>query len=237
MIKFTFLHFFLVYVFKKRDMKQMNLDLNSRNSLSLFHNKNLLNTIDHRLLLNNTKTYDDQLIQLRQDFINRLIKPIEWLGDAPERFDDYTRYAEGCESILELGVYSGLSTAAFLSARPKKLTSLDVTFKNLSVRKELDEIAKRQGTDLKFLEINDLEYVSEGHDLLFIDTTHAYKHTLLELERFGQLTRKRIVLHDVASHMGVYKAVFEWLWENKNFYISEHDSRGDGVCVLQRQFS
>jgi len=43
---------------------------------------------------------------------------------------------------------------------------------------------------------------SRSIDLLFIDTSHAYSHTLEELELFGQHVRERgfICLHDTVSH-------------------------------------
>lgn len=174
------------------------------------------------------------LQELRKQFTTYKILPIDWLGDSPTRFDDYTRYAQNCESILELGVYTGLATTAFLLAQPKKLTSIDLTSQFMTVLDELKITATKQGTLFELIVMNDLEFMSESHDLLFIDTTHTYEQTTQELEIFGQKTNKRIVLHDIASHIGVYQAVFEWLWKNKNFYISEHDNRGDGVIVLQR---
>jgi hypothetical protein len=57
---------------------------------------------------------------LRHLFMLGRILPLDWLGDSPSRFDMYTKFAEGCESILELGVYSGLTTTAFLLSIPKK---------------------------------------------------------------------------------------------------------------------
>lgn len=171
---------------------------------------------------------------LRQRFMLGRIPPLDWLGDSPSRFDMYTKFSEGCESILELGVYSGLTTTAFLLSIPKKIISIDITDQYFSNKNLLKDIAKNMGVDYTFLLMNDLEFESAGQDLLFIDTTHTFEQTLAELNKFGQLTRKRIILHDVSSHMGVYRAVFQWLWNNKNFYIKYHDSRGDGLIVLDR---
>ncbi|WP_294535486.1 hypothetical protein [uncultured Rhodoblastus sp.] len=174
------------------------------------------------------------LQEIRSDFIAAKILPTVWLGDNVSRIDDYTRLAENCDEILECGVYTGLTTTAFLLARPKKLVSIDTTSKYFSLLADLSRLAKNQGTEFTFLEMNDLDYESEGQDLLLIDTTHFYDQTLKELDRFGPNTRKRIILHDCASHEGVFQAVSEWLWCNKNFYIAEHDNRGDGLCVLER---
>lgn len=178
----------------------------------------------------------DTLQSLRLQFIQYQVHPTEWLGDSPSRFDAYTAYAKGCDSILELGVYSGLTTTAFLLANPKKIVSIDITDEYFKNKYLLEQLASSLNIQYEFYVTNDLEFTSNGHDLLFIDTSHTYEQTLAELNKFGQLTQKRIVLHDVSSFFGVYRAVFEWLWENKNFHVVEHDTRGDGVVVLDRLF-
>jgi hypothetical protein len=174
------------------------------------------------------------LHDIRMDFIASRIFPLEWLGDNVSRIDDYTRLAKDCDVILELGVYTGLTTTAFLLSKPKELVSVDTTRKYFTLLHEIERLALLQNTKFRFVEMNDLDYESRGQDLLLIDTTHFYDQTLKELERFGPKTRKRIVLHDCASHKGVFQAVTEWLWYNKNFFIAEHDNRGDGICVLER---
>ena len=90
------------------------------------------------------------LDQLKQDFVNLVIEPTAWLGDSPDRFDTYTRYASQVDSITEFGVYTGLSTCAWLSGKPKKLRSYDITDKNLSVLAELKANAELNGTDFEF---------------------------------------------------------------------------------------
>lgn len=174
--------------------------------------------------------------QLRKKFMGREITPLDWLGDSPTRFDDYTRYAKDCKKILELGVYTGLSTAAWLMAKPDSIISIDITDEYFYLRPCIEKIARDLGVAYEFIKMNDLDYKPDAHDFLFIDTTHTFEQTIQELNVFGQFTSKRIVLHDVASHLGVYHAVLKWLWENKNFRIVEHDNRGDGVIVLERYF-
>jgi predicted O-methyltransferase YrrM len=173
------------------------------------------------------------LQELRKAFTTYKILPIEWLGDSPTRFDDYTRYASGCRSILELGTYTGLATTALLLAKPQKMVTIDVSDHNLTILDELILAASKQNTLFEFIKISDLEFRSDDYELLFIDTTHTYEQTVQELEIFGKNANK-IVLHDIASFPGVHRAVFEWLYRNKQFFILEHDNRGDGIIVLQK---
>ncbi|WP_155675218.1 hypothetical protein, partial [Burkholderia territorii] len=80
--------------------------------------------------------------QLRMEFLQYKIEPIGWLGDSPSRFDFYTRTAAGCDSILELGVFTGLTTTAFMLAQPKRLVSVDITDQYFHIQDELKHAAK-----------------------------------------------------------------------------------------------
>jgi hypothetical protein len=77
------------------------------------------------------------LDQLRTDYLDLKITPTNWLGDSPTRFDTYKRYASSVNSIIEFGVYTGLSTCAWLSGHPNRLRSYDITDKYITVLDEL----------------------------------------------------------------------------------------------------
>ena len=44
------------------------------------------------------------LEQIKLDFLKMKILPTDWLGDSPDRFDTYTRYASQTNSIVEFGL-------------------------------------------------------------------------------------------------------------------------------------
>ncbi len=175
------------------------------------------------------------LQRLRLDFMAYQIEPTGWLGDSPSRFDFYTNIARDCDHILELGVFTGLTTTAFMLAQPKSLISVDTTDQYFHIQDDLKAAAVAAGIAFEFRMLDDLTMPPVPCDLLFIDTTHTYDQTLSELNRFGQFARKKIVLHDM-NVAGVYQAVFQWLWDNKNFHITYHDSMGCGAVVLERYF-
>ena len=172
--------------------------------------------------------------QLRLDFISLKILPTAWLGDSPSRFDTYTKYATTVDSIVEFGVYTGLSTAAFLAGNPKKLRSFDITAENFSVLPELKHYALSNNIDFKFEIGNSLEIDIEEADLLFIDTVHKKKHTLAELTRHANKAKKYIMFHDTTEWPGVFEAAFEFLLANHNWHIVEHCNKGSGLLVLKR---
>jgi len=174
------------------------------------------------------------LEQLKSDFLDLKIKPIEWLGDSPSRFDTYTRYAKQVDSIVEFGVYSGLSTTAFLSGSPKKLRSYDITNEYLSVLPDLEFYATANNIDFKFKIADSLTIDIEETDLLFIDTVHKKKHTLEELRLHASKAKKFIMFHDTTAWPGVFEAAVEFLTNNHEWHIVEHCNQNSGLLVLKR---
>jgi len=174
------------------------------------------------------------LQELRQAFINLEIKPTSWLGDSPSRFDTYQHYASKVDRIVEFGVYTGLSTCAWLAGNPKSLRSYDITDANLTVLDELKNCAKLGNIDFKFAIANSLEIEIDPCDLLFIDTVHTKQHCLAELDRHAPQTQKYIVLHDPTEWPGVFEAAITFLHYNHDWHIVEHCNRGSGLLVLER---
>jgi hypothetical protein len=174
------------------------------------------------------------LDQLREDFVNLNIKPTNWLGDSPARYNTYARYASQVDSITEFGVYTGLSTCAWLSGNPKKLRSYDITDRYLTVLPELEANAKLNSTDFEFAIANSLEIDIEPCDLLFIDTVHTKDHCLAELDRHAPKANRYIVLHDPSDWPGVFEAVIVFLHHNRQWHIVEHCNKNSGLLVLER---
>jgi len=172
--------------------------------------------------------------QLKLDFLELKIKPTDWLGDSPARFDTYSQYASQVDSIVEFGVYTGLSTTAFLSGGVKKLRSYDITNEHLSVLPDLESHATANDIDFKFEIGNSLEIEIEETDLLFIDTVHKKKHTLEELRLHADKAKKFIIFHDTTEWPGVFEAAFEFLLNHHEWHIVEHCNRGSGLLVLGR---
>jgi cephalosporin hydroxylase len=101
--------------------------------------------------------------------------------------------------VLELGVRFGVSTAAFLAAAEQAgghVWSVDVVlFPQVPYDRWLASgyWAFRQGDDMQI----DTAQVPQV-DVLFIDTSHAYEHTLAELRKFVPLVAPggTVLLHD-----------------------------------------
>lgn len=172
--------------------------------------------------------------QLRDDFINLRIRPTDWLGDSPSRFDTYAKYASMVDSVTEFGVYTGLSTTAFVSGKPKKVRSYDITSSYLTVLHELEVCAGELGVDFRFEIASSLNIEIEETDLLFIDTVHEKEYCLKELNLHHLKAKKFIVLHDIIAWPGVLQAAEEFMSVHPEWTVYERDDVGCGLLAMSR---
>jgi hypothetical protein len=163
-----------------------------------------------------------------QEKINAIAKKeILTASQMSEYITVLAEYAQGCEHITEMGVAIVCSTWAWLSAKPKRLVSVDID--HLCPVDEVREAAKRIGVDFEFVAgdtnhgvtaelnkhcpwLNDEQHRGQwdtGHaipyynceptDLLFIDTYHHYESLKKEFELHAPKARKYIILHDTVT--------------------------------------
>ena len=161
-------------------------------------------------------------------------------SDINEHLETLKRYAEVCNTVTEMGVRSVVSTWAFLAARPKKLTSIDIEECPIGVIKEL---AIGVGVDFKFILADTRSIVIEQTDLLFIDTWHVYDQLKIELDLHGNKANKFIIMHDTTiygengdtpGYKGLWPAVEEFLVLNNNWRLKERHHNCNGLTVLER---
>lgn len=151
-------------------------------------------------------------------------------------------YELGCQvqSITELGVDIGMSTRAFLYAKPKKLTSIDIV-EAPNVR-EYFNYCQEQGLDYKYIIQDDLTLELEPTDILFIDSLHTYDHLKKELELHAGKANKYIIFHDTVAFgthgergtKGLLPAIDEFLDANKEWKIIYDVDFNNGLRVIER---
>lgn len=146
--------------------------------------------------------------------------------------------------VVELGVRSGLSTVAFLSAM--EVTGGEVWSCDIDRPAVAACVAGHERWT--FVWADDLEVVDDAPecDVLFIDTSHAYDHTRAELDAYASKARKVILLHDTQLEapescgpqppFPVRKAALEWLADNPGWAWEEFEFCY-GLGVLTREES
>ena len=122
----------------------------------------------------------------------------------------------GAQVVVELGVRSGRSTVALLAGVEQtggRVWSCDVDA--MSLEWVPDEV--RSHRQWAFVGSDDLAAVESAPrpvDVLFVDTSHEYEHTLAELRAYGPLVRPggAVVLHDTDEGLwpDCARAVKDW---------------------------
>lgn len=128
-------------------------------------------------------------------------------SDINEHLPTLYEYSKGCESVLELGVRSGVSTFAFMKglseneSNKRRLVSGDLNeISSMLNQAQIITFCRDYNIDYTFLLGNDLdikipESISET-DITFIDTWHIYGHLKRELVKFAPITKRYIIMHD-----------------------------------------
>lgn len=129
-------------------------------------------------------------------------------SDIHEHLPVMKKLSGECDSVIEIGVRSMVSTWAWLrglSERPdegRSYIGIDLVKPPLLTLEKAQELAEENGIAFQFWQANDMEIELEEADLLFIDSLHTYCHLTYELETFSGFIRKYIVLHDTSDPWG-----------------------------------
>lgn len=173
---------------------------------------------------------------LEQEYNSRCVGP----SDINEHLPVLYEYASRCTDVVEMGVYNGNSTSAFLYANVK-LRSYDVLATDGATR--LFEIAKEMGKDVEYFtgpEIgNTLTISIDEVDMLFIDTEHTTAQLTKELELHGNKAKKYIAFHDTAGPFGaaLNPAIDLFLQTNPHWFKVVERTNNNGLTILERKIA
>lgn len=114
------------------------------------------------------------------------------------------KYAKKCGHVTEMGSRTGVSTRAFLYAKPGTFVSYDYQYatpephlvKGVQALMTLFDECRKTGINCTYVGKNVLEVEIEETDMLFIDTYHCYEQLKKELELHSGKVRKYIAFHD-----------------------------------------
>ena len=141
-------------------------------------------------------------------------KELEWLSEQ-------SKYMS---SIVELGSYRGRSTSALLSGCKGTVYAVDkfndeeyhpLPGYTVPTTNSMLEDFKSNVGHHKNLQIVQMDTVEASKylpdvDMVFIDSSHEYEHTLSELKAWNPKTRKLICGHDYPGWPGVERSVNEF---------------------------
>ena len=162
-------------------------------------------------------------------------------SDINEHVERLCELGKECPHITEFGSRGGVSTTAWVAARPKKLVCYDLArFGSID---RIEQAARAAHVEFIFY-VQDVRHVSiEPTDLLFIDTLHVYDQLKVELALHADKARRYIVLHDtetfgqrgeLPNSIGLWPAVEEFLAAHPEWKLHERRANNNGLTVLAR---
>lgn len=150
----------------------------------------------------------------------------QWVDMVPHTAT-LTALARDAQTIVEWGVRGGVSTWALLDGLPSdgRMVSVDID--------GTVPVPDRVSGDPRWtLLIGDDRTVDVPvADLVVIDTSHEYDHTLAELHKAAQLGAKRIALHDPIMFPDVDHAIAQFLPESA-YRLERFEVSAWGLAVL-----
>jgi cephalosporin hydroxylase len=148
-------------------------------------------------------------------------------SDINEHLSTLYEYSKSCESVLELGVRSGVSTFAFMKglsengSSKRSLVSGDLNeISSMLNQAQIITFCRDYSIDYTFILGNDLDIKIESvgeTDITFIDTWHIYGHLKRELIKFAPITKRYIIMHDTTLD-GVYGETIRCGWNAEKQY-------------------
>jgi hypothetical protein len=146
--------------------------------------------------------------------------------------------ASQCESVIEFGTRTAVSTTAILHGQPGKFTAYDINRSDKAVW--LKEVSGR--TRYNFVTADTRKIEIEPCDFLFIDTLHVYDQLSAELALHADKVRSRIAMHDtvtfgtsgeIPGSKGLRPAIQEFLARG-GWRVESEYTDSNGLTVLKR---
>jgi glycosyltransferase involved in cell wall biosynthesis len=169
--------------------------------------------------------------------------------DIREHLDILTHYTTKCETVVEMGMRSIVSTWAFLAGKPKKMVSVDISHPDTysfipgaSKLEEVESLCRQNGIDFEF-KLSDSRTVDISEcDLLFIDTLHDEDQIREEIRVHKDKVRKYIIFHDTTTfetigeskgEPGIWKPIEELL-KDPNWKLVRRFTNNNGLTIIER---
>ena len=164
------------------------------------------------------QNYLQSITAVRNYYMNACTIP----SDINEHLPTFYKYALECDSVVECGVRSVVSSWGFLMGLAEGLCSGPSHNKFLmgcDLRRSaniniLENLARDAGVKFEFVTGDDTKVSLPEADLYFIDTWHVYAHLKAELNLFKHKARKYILMHDTTVDR-VYGESVRCKWNTK----------------------
>jgi hypothetical protein len=140
--------------------------------------------------------YDEAITEIDRTYKMKCNTP----SDINEHLVTLRKYASHCQSVVECGTRSIVSSWAFLRGLlDGDSYDLSLVLCDLDISPNMIPLAvcaRNTNVDFQFVKGNDLKVDLPEADLYFIDTWHVYPQLKRELNRFKSKAKQYIIMHD-----------------------------------------
>lgn len=141
--------------------------------------------------------------------------------------------AKQCDSVVELGVRTAVSSTALIAARPASLVSYDIVL--LPEALAIFDAGVAEGIHCGLIQASSFDIELPEVDFIFIDTDHTYDCLSKELSLHGNKARKFLAFHDTVSCEGqLMPAINEFREANPEWTVHSDCRNNNGLLVLSR---
>jgi hypothetical protein len=186
-------------------------------------------------VMNVVENYSNKSSSVEKEYNKQYNTPSDINEHLPVLFE----YAKKCDRVTEFGVRKGVSTLAFLYAKPKIITSYDIEYD-----KDIENIktmCRKENINWNFIIADTLNLEIQETDFLFIDTLHTYGQLKKELSLHHKKVKKYIGFHDTITFgvrgedggAGLMQAIEEFLKENPEWIIDLKKENNNGLMILK----
>lgn len=194
---------------------------------------NLINGVLAKEAIIYEKVFRD--MNAEQILLNEYTSACNQPSDIRKHVSVLNTLAKECDSVVELGVRTGVSTRAFLVSNVR-LRSYDIEMNDRVT--ELFRVAQSLGKDMQYIMGDSLSLDIEPADMMLVDTVHSYDQVTGELNRHANKIRKYIAFHDTYTfglgQENVLSAVLDFIMRNPEWSLHHYDVEDNGLTVIKR---
>lgn len=158
-------------------------------------------------------------------------------SDINEHMETLRDLARQCNSVVELGVRSCVSTWAFIEGmNGGTLISVDIKHPKEygGSLTSVEKACKNKSILFKFYETSSLDIQLTEADMIFFDTLHTYDQLSQEIRLHADKAQKFLVFHDTVSCKDEIMPAIDELLKDKKWRIKEDRQNNNGLLVVER---
>lgn len=170
--------------------------------------KQFLSPLIMMVALGNQVMHGDNRSWARNELRNMYEYHCRNWSDMVEHIPVLKEYARQCETVVEIGIRSMVSSWGVYQGLVEhggsncSYIGIDLAMPPADTLALAERLVRANGIHFTFIQGNDMDIDPIEADMYFIDSLHTYCHLTYELEKFSPYIKKYITMHDTSEPWG-----------------------------------